>query len=88
MVWKAAAMFPHQKTLAVSGEALVTATVCFIASSSFGNYAYMIYMPLLAGCGEALRLIADVELQGSKVQANRAPAMPPLNPRSRFQLQK
>jgi O-antigen ligase len=60
-VWKAASKVNGDKQLAASGEALVTALVSFVAAASFGNYAYMMYVPMLAGCGEALCRIAEKE---------------------------
>jgi hypothetical protein len=60
-VWKLAAKNPAHKHLAAAGEALATAVVCFVAAALFGNYAYMLYAPFLAGCGEALRHMTDRE---------------------------
>jgi O-antigen ligase len=60
-VWKAASKIDRHKQLAASGEALVTAVISFVAAASFGNYAYMMYVPMLAGCGEALCRIAEKE---------------------------
>jgi O-antigen ligase len=61
-VWKACKRNPKHRNLSAAGEALVAAVLCFCAGAFFGNYAYMLYAPLLAGCGEALRHIAEQEL--------------------------
>jgi O-antigen ligase len=59
---EAAARGPRFKELRASGEALALSVVSFIVVSFFGNYAYMIYVPLLAGCGESLAYITSREL--------------------------
>jgi O-antigen ligase len=61
-VWKRARGDAALKPYAAAGEALIAAVLCFAGAGFFGNYAYFMYMPMLAACGEALRSIAESEL--------------------------
>lgn len=58
---------PGAKEFGIAADVLAQSTVCFVAGAFFGNYAYMMYMPLLVGCAESLHQIAARELlvQGS-----------------------
>ncbi len=60
--------------LAAAADCLITSVVCFAVSACFGNYAYMVYMPMLAGFGEALRGIAIRELQTASPPQTTTPA--------------
>jgi O-antigen ligase len=67
-VWRIASVNPINDTLkqlALYGEVLTTAIFCFAVAAFFGNYAYGLYLPMLAGCGEALRLVTERELRAA-----------------------
>ena len=52
-----------REDITAAAEALGSSVVCFFFAAFFGNFAYFIYLPLLAGSGEVLDRIAATELR-------------------------
>jgi O-antigen ligase len=47
-----------QEELLLASKAVTCSAITFAVGAFFGNYAYMFYVPMLAGCAQSIRMIA------------------------------